>query len=105
MDLGLYLHFPFCLSKCPYCDFNSYPLRDDYQLSSYISALYSEIAIYSKKLKNITMKTIYLGGGTPTILSGDLIYNILNFCKNSFKIDKNAHSVYKIGCCSLTKCV
>lgn len=90
MDLGLYLHFPFCLSKCPYCDFNSYPLRDDYQLSSYISALYSEIAIYSKKLKNITMKTIYLGGGTPTILSGDLIYNILNFCKNSFKIDKNA---------------
>jgi len=36
------------------------------------------------------MKTIYLGGGTPTILSGDLIYNILNFCKNSFKIDKNA---------------
>lgn len=90
MDLGLYLHFPFCLSKCPYCDFNSYPLRDDYQLSSYISALYSEIAIYSQKLKSITMKTIYLGGGTPTILSGDLIYNILNFCKNSFKINKNA---------------
>ena len=90
MDLGLYLHLPFCKSKCHYCDFNSYPLRDDYQLSSYISALYSEIAIYSQKLKNITMKTIYLGGGTPSILSGDLIYNILNFCKNSFKIDKNA---------------
>lgn len=90
MDLGLYLHLPFCKSKCHYCDFNFYPLRDDYQLSSYISALYSEIAIYSQKLKNITMKTIYLGGGTPSILSGDLIYNILNFCKNSFKIDKNA---------------
>ncbi|GAI16429.1 unnamed protein product, partial [marine sediment metagenome] len=90
MDLGLYLHLPFCKSKCHYCDFNSYPLRDDYQLSSYISALYSEIAIYSQKLKNITMKTIYLGGGTPSILSGDLIYNILNFCKNSFKVDKNA---------------
>ena len=90
MDLGLYLHLPFCKSKCHYCDFNSYPLRDDYQLSSYISALYSEIAIYSQKLKNITIKTIYLGGGTPSILSGDSIYNILNFCKNSFKIDKNA---------------
>lgn len=90
MNLGLYLHFPFCKSKCHYCDFNSYPLKNDYQLSSYVSALYKEITMYSQKIKNSTIKTIYLGGGTPTVLSGDLIYNILNFCKNKLKIDNNA---------------
>ena len=90
MELGLYLHFPFCISKCPYCDFNSYQLKEDNQISSYISALYQEITAYSQKLKKNNIKTIYLGGGTPTILSGVQIYNILGFCKDKFNIDKNA---------------
>lgn len=90
MKLGLYLHFPFCISKCPYCDFNSYPIKEDSQISSYISALYREISIYSQKIKKNNIKTIYLGGGTPTILSGDQIYKILDFCKEKFTIDKNA---------------
>ncbi|PKP54760.1 coproporphyrinogen III oxidase, partial [Candidatus Atribacteria bacterium HGW-Atribacteria-1] len=90
MKLGLYLHFPFCISKCPYCDFNSYQLKEDSQISSYISALYQEITAYSQKLKKSNIKTIYLGGGTPTILSGVQIYNILEFCKDKFTIDKNA---------------
>jgi oxygen-independent coproporphyrinogen-3 oxidase len=90
MELGLYLHFPFCISKCPYCDFNSYQLKEDNQISSYISALYQEITAYSQKLKKSNLKTVYLGGGTPTILSGVQIYNILEFCKDKFNIDKNA---------------
>lgn len=90
MELGLYLHLPFCISKCPYCDFNSYQLKEDNQISSYISALYQEITTYSKKLKKSNIKTIYLGGGTPTILSGVQIYNILEFCKSKFTIDKDA---------------
>jgi len=90
MELGLYLHFPYCISKCPYCDFNSYQLEEDNQISSYISALYQEITAYSQKLKKSNIRTIYLGGGTPTILSGVQIYNILEFCKNKFTIDKNA---------------
>ena len=90
MELGLYLHFPFCISKCPYCDFNSYQLKEDNQISSYISAIYKEITAYSQKLEKSNIKTIYLGGGTPTILSGVQIYNILEFCKDKFAIDKNA---------------
>ncbi len=90
MELGLYLHFPFCISKCPYCDFNSYQLKENNQISSYISALYQEITAYSQKLKKSNIKTIYLGGGTPTILSGVQIYNILEFCKDKFTIDKDA---------------
>jgi len=90
MELGLYLHFPFCISKCPYCDFNSYQLKEDNQISSYISALYQEITAYSQKLKKSNIKTIYLGGGTPTILSGVQICNILAFCKGIFKVDNDA---------------
>ena len=90
MELGLYLHFPFCISKCPYCDFNSYQLEEANQISSYISALYREITAYSQKLKKGNIKTVYLGGGTPTILSGTQICNILKFCKDKFNIDKNA---------------
>ncbi|HCL90408.1 MAG TPA: oxygen-independent coproporphyrinogen III oxidase [Candidatus Atribacteria bacterium] len=90
MELGLYLHFPFCISKCPYCDFNSYQLEEANQISSYISALYREITAYSQKLKTGNIKTVYLGGGTPTILSGTQICNVLEFCKDKFAIDKNA---------------
>lgn len=90
MELGLYLHFPFCISKCPYCDFNSYQLKEENQISSYISAFYQEITTYSKKIEKSKVKTIYLGGGTPTILSGVQISNILEFCKSKFTIDKDA---------------
>lgn len=90
MELGLYLHFPYCVSKCPYCDFNSYQLERDDQVSSYISALYREITAYSPKLKKSNISTIYMGGGTPTILSGVQIYNIVKLCKDKFYIDKNA---------------
>jgi len=90
MELGLYLHFPFCISKCPYCDFNSYQLKEDNQISSYTSALYQEITAYSKKLKKNNIKTIYLGGGTPTILSGTQICNLLEFCRDKFTVVKVA---------------
>jgi oxygen-independent coproporphyrinogen-3 oxidase len=90
MKLGLYLHFPFCVSKCPYCDFNSYQLKEENQITSYICAIYKEMTAYSQKLKKSNIRTIYLGGGTPTILSGVQIYSILEFCKDKFTIDKDA---------------
>lgn len=88
MDLGLYLHLPFCISKCPYCDFNSYPLTEGKELEHYLNALYGEIEIYSEKMKNRNIESIYFGGGTPTVLSGLSIYNIINYCKKTFKMNK-----------------
>jgi len=87
MNLGLYIHLPFCRSKCPYCDFNSYALKSEKILEEYIISLYKEIDLYSKKLKKVLIKSIYFGGGTPTILSGVSIYNLLNELKSRFKID------------------
>jgi oxygen-independent coproporphyrinogen-3 oxidase len=85
MDLGLYVHLPFCRSKCPYCDFNSYPLPEKQIIKNYMHALYKEINIYSKKYKDILLKSIYFGGGTPTVFSGFAIYNLLKYCRNHFE--------------------
>ena len=64
---GLYIHIPFCLSKCRYCDFNSYPVSGlENIILVYTSALLEELKFRSK---NISVKTVFIGGGTPTVLS------------------------------------
>ena len=87
MKLGLYIHIPFCRSKCPYCDFNSYPLPEENLVNQYIRALYKEIELHSKKMKEAYLYSIYLGGGTPTIISGLSTNNLIKFIKSHFKTD------------------
>jgi len=87
MKLGLYIHIPFCRSKCPYCDFNSYPLPEENLVNQYIRALYKEIELHSKKMKEVYLHSIYLGGGTPTIISGLSTNNLIKFIKSHFKTD------------------
>ena len=83
--LGLYVHIPFCIRKCRYCDFVSYSgcesLFDDY-----IDALLNE----AKKYTHITFDTVFIGGGTPTILSKEQLYKLLSGIKNILNIKKNA---------------
>lgn len=62
---GLYIHIPFCKSKCSYCDFASYPSRED-SVDEYITAVIKESANYS----DVCADTIFIGGGTPSLLSG-----------------------------------
>ncbi len=67
MEIGLYVHIPFCHAKCNYCDFLSFSSND--HMTSYIEALIKEIKAYSMTLKKeYTIKTIFIGGGTPTVL-------------------------------------
>jgi len=89
MDLGLYLHFPFCRSKCFYCDFNSYPLKNIEEAIPYIRALHQEIILYGKKIRNGILKTIYLGGGTPTLFPAKIIEDTLELCYQCFNISSN----------------
>ena len=66
-DLGLYIHIPFCLQKCKYCDFLS-ACGNDAQKEVYTSALINEIKEAGKSAKNHIVSTVYIGGGTPTCL-------------------------------------
>ena len=73
-NLGLYIHIPFCKSKCYYCDFNSYSNKDCL-IDNYINAVKKEIEEYN--LKQYEIETIYIGGGTPSYINEKNIEDIL----------------------------
>ncbi|MZH03259.1 MAG: radical SAM family heme chaperone HemW [Nitrospinae bacterium] len=83
--LGIYLHIPYCLHKCGYCDFNSHPENRE-ESEVYVSALLSEIDHYAPRLANQKVSTIFFGGGTPTILSPANLDKILKQVKNHFTL-------------------
>lgn len=84
---SIYLHIPFCKSKCPYCDFLSIRYNEDI-VKRYIFSIKKEIKIYSQYFKKI--KTIYFGGGTPSILKSEHIAEILNCIYKNFDVEKKA---------------
>ena len=75
-SLGIYIHIPFCVRKCKYCDFLSGPAGMDVQ-KKYVEMLLEEIEQYKEVLKNNCTDTIFLGGGTPSILGGEDIVRIM----------------------------
>ena len=73
-ELSIYIHIPFCKSKCYYCDFVSYANKNEL-MKDYVEAVIEEIKNY--KLDNISIDTVYIGGGTPSILESEYIKKIL----------------------------
>ncbi|ABO51010.1 putative oxygen-independent coproporphyrinogen III oxidase [Desulforamulus reducens MI-1] len=91
MSIGVYIHVPFCVRKCLYCDFTSYPVNRE-QVSLYLRGLEKEIAYYSESLllKEKTINTIFVGGGTPTSLMSGQLASILERLDRSFYIANDA---------------
>lgn len=87
-ELGLYIHIPYCKSKCFYCDFLSFDNADD-KIDEYFQALMIEMDLLQQIKNDYTVKTIFIGGGTPTYVHVDYITLIINKIKNSIIIDKN----------------
>ena len=86
-DLGLYVHIPFCASKCDYCNFYSV-MPNGRIIADYIKAICTEITFYKGSHK--TVNTIYFGGGTPNILSFKDFARILETIKKVFKVSSQA---------------
>lgn len=86
-DLGLYIHIPFCSSKCYYCDFVSFPNLNN-KIDEYIDYLIKELKDYEELLKEYSIKTIFIGGGTPSYIGERYIAKILEHIYKSFKTDK-----------------
>ena len=76
-DISLYIHIPFCKQKCSYCDFVSSAQSEDVQ-THYISLLCKEILGWKEYLSDRTVKTIFIGGGTPSILSVSNMQTLFN---------------------------
>lgn len=77
MELGIYVHIPFCMKKCDYCDFISYSNCFDMQ-DKYVETLLEEIEENKDLIKNNFISTIYIGGGTPSAIKPELIKRILD---------------------------
>ena len=87
-NLGIYIHIPFCAKKCAYCDF--YSMCDLSLRENYVDALISQISSFRAEAKNRIVDTIYIGGGTPSILSGEQILRILKTVRKTFKVSEDA---------------
>ena len=87
--LGLYIHVPFCTVKCSYCDFNSYAGIDDMQ-TEWLEAALTEINLWAPRLQGRRVSTIFIGGGTPSLLPGDSIARLLDAIGDQIDIDKQA---------------
>ncbi|SHI70798.1 radical SAM family heme chaperone HemW [Lutispora thermophila] len=105
-NVGLYIHIPFCMRKCLYCDFNSYSNKDIYE-NYYIEALIKELKYYLDA-QEYRFRTIFIGGGTPTIINPENIAKIMETIEKNIEkdaeitiecnpgtIDKNKIDIYK----------
>ena len=91
--LGIYIHWPYCISKCPYCDFNSHKIKK-YDPDEWLSAYENQIKYFkdylvSQNFKNIKLSSIFLGGGTPSLMPPKLVEKILLFINKLFNFDNN----------------
>ncbi len=86
-ELGIYIHIPFCAKKCEYCDFISFEKKDE-TIKNYIETLKKEI-MQNKELENpgMNIKTIYIGGGTPSYINSIYIDEIINLIKEKCNLN------------------
>ncbi len=89
-SLGLYIHIPFCLSKCAYCDFYSSANAKENLVSRYVEAVIKHMCILSPNYKDKTFDTVFIGGGTPSILSLENSQKILTAIKSNFNLTESA---------------
>jgi len=90
---GLYIHIPFCLSKCGYCSF--YSIKSVNLIPEFINALNIESKFYSNLFKSFN--TVYLGGGTPSLLSIGQLETIFKAINKSYKIDPHAEITMEVN--------
>lgn len=84
-EIGVYIHIPFCIQKCFYCDFHSYS-RMEHRIMAYTDALIKEMKSWKDKLKDYQIKSIFIGGGTPSIVPIGEMHKILNTLHASFHL-------------------
>ncbi len=85
--LGIYIHIPFCIHKCAYCDF--YSITDTLLRESYVQALIAQIGAFRVAGKNHIVDSVYIGGGTPSVLTGEEMRRVLATLRSNFRLSDN----------------
>jgi len=81
--LSLYIHMPWCVKKCPYCDFYSHAISSAVPEERYLTALFQDLEASLPFVKGRQVSTIFIGGGTPSLFSGEAISKLLAFIRNT----------------------
>ena len=95
-DLGLYIHIPFCVKKCEYCDFLSWNAEEE-ERQQYVAALLSEIESYREFAKGYRVSTIFIGGGTPSVLLPKQMEDILQKIYEIFELERRAEITIEVN--------
>jgi putative oxygen-independent coproporphyrinogen III oxidase len=77
LPISLYIHIPWCIKKCPYCDFNSHPMGNHLPEAEYVDALLADFELQLPQLTGRQAHSIFFGGGTPSLFSGDMLDKLL----------------------------
>ncbi|AIR59457.1 radical SAM family heme chaperone HemW [Cedecea neteri] len=88
--LSLYIHIPWCVQKCPYCDFNSHALKGDVPHDEYVSHLLRDLDRDVALAQGREVKTIFIGGGTPSLLSSEAMQTLLDGVRSRLKLADDA---------------
>ena len=88
--LGIYVHVPFCRSKCQYCDFYSLTAKDDKLMDAYLNAMLAHIRETGALAPAYKVDTVYFGGGTPSFFGAEGLATILSAIRRNFDVDYNA---------------
>ena len=88
--LSVYIHIPFCKSKCPYCDFYSASPREESALEQYEKAVCARLFSYGEKYGHPAVGTVYFGGGTPSVFGAERLCRVLGAVRAAFRISADA---------------
>ncbi len=106
MSAGVYLHIPFCKSRCSYCDFATDVFKSNEIVESYVNALVGEIQNPKSEIRNpkskIPVDTIYFGGGTPSLLSPKQLEKILGAVYENFDVSENSEITMEMNPATMT---
>ncbi len=102
MKAGIYLHIPFCKSRCSYCDFATDVYKNAETVARYVNALCNEIEDFQSEKSKIQIETIYFGGGTPSLLSPMQLEKILDTIHKKFSVEKDSEITMEMNPATMT---
>src|SRR6476620_3730707 len=107
MAAGVYLHIPFCKSRCSYCDFATEVYRSRDAVECYVAALCREVETFAEGVRisawaNDKIDTIYFGGGTPSLLSPEQVENILRAVRDTFHVERDPEITMEMNPATVT---
>ncbi len=99
---GVYIHIPFCRSRCSYCDFATDIYKSSDAVDRYVSALVKEIFEFKIQNSKFNIDTIYFGGGTPSLLNSSQLERILKVVHKKFDVDENSEVTMEMNPATVT---